>query len=225
LGWAPVAEPTPATTLGTVSDSAYFVMPPDRPGPGVLLLHSWWGLTPFFRRLADRLADEGFTVLAPDLNLGETFEDQEAAQRHLAEADVNHLARLVLDSATILGERSSGARIGAIGFSMGASLALWASVRLPAAFAAVSAFYGTQSIDFAGATAAYQIHLAGSDHLVSDDDAVFMEATMSLEELAVEVHRYDGTKHWFFEEDSTAFQPDAAALAWDRTVEFLSRSL
>ena len=208
-----------------MSNSAYFVMPPDGPGPGVLLLHSWWGLTPFFRRLADRLADQGFTVLAPDLNLGETFEDQEAAQRHLAEADADHLARLVLDSATILGERAAGPRIGALGFSMGASLALWASVRLPDAFAAVSAFYGTQSIDFAGATAAYQIHLAGSDHLVSDDDVVLMEATMSLEALPVEVHRYDDTKHWFFEEDSTAFQRQAATLAWDRTVEFLSRSL
>lgn len=208
-----------------MSDSAYFVMPPDGPGPGVLLLHSWWGLTPFFRRLADRLADEGFTVLAPDLNLGETFEDQEAAQRHLAEADADHLARLVLDSATILGERAAGPRIGAMGFSMGASLALWASVRLPDAFAAVAAFYGTQSIDFAGATAAYQIHLAGSDHLVSDDDAVFMEATMGLEELPIEVHRYDDAKHWFFEEDSTAFRPEDAALAWDRTVEFFSRFL
>jgi carboxymethylenebutenolidase len=191
----------------------------------VLLLHSWWGLTPFFRRLADRLADEGFTVLAPDLNLGETFEDQEAAQRYLAEADANHLARLVLDSAMILAERSSGPRIGALGFSMGASLALWASVRLPDTFAAVSAFYGTQSIDFAGATATYQVHLAGSDHLVSEDDAVFMEATMSLENLGVEVHRYEGTKHWFFEEDSTAFDADAHGQAWGRTVEFLGRSL
>ncbi len=222
---SPATEVSAVTTLEAVSDSAYFVMPPDGPGPGVLLLHSWWGLTPFFRRLADRLADRGFTVLAPDLNLGETFEDQEAAQRHLAEANANHLARLVLDSATILGERSAGPRIGAMGFSMGASLALWASVRLPAAFAAVSAFYGTQSIDFAGATAAYQVHLAGTDHLVSEDDAVFMEATMSLEELPVEVHRYDDAKHWFFEEDSTAFRPDDAALAWERTVEFLSRWL
>ena len=53
-----------AGTLSAMSDSAYFVMPPGGAGPGVLVLHSWWGLTPFFRRLADRIADEGFTVLA-----------------------------------------------------------------------------------------------------------------------------------------------------------------
>lgn len=208
-----------------VSDTAYFVMPPAGPGPGVLLLHSWWGLTPFFRRLADRLADEGFTVLAPDLNMGQTFEDQEEAQRHLAEANPNHLARLVLDSAAILLERTPAPRIGVVGFSMGASLALWASVRLPQAISAVSAFYGTQSIDFAGASASYQLHYADSDHLVSEDDAVFMEATMSLEDLGVEVHRYEGTKHWFFEADSTAHDPAAAEIAFQRTVDFLRRSL
>jgi carboxymethylenebutenolidase len=213
------------TTLGSVSDTAYFVMPPDGPGPGVLVLHSWWGLTPFFRRLADRLADEGFTVLVPDLNMGETFEDQEGAQRHLAEADANRLARLVLDSAQLLAERSSGERIGAVGFSMGASLALWASVRLQETVGAVSAFYGTQSIDFAGAAAAYQLHYAESDHLVSDDDAVFMEATMGMEGLEVEAHRYPGTKHWFFETDSTAHESQAAELAFERTVAFLKRCL
>ena len=56
---------------------------PARPSPGapVLLLHSWWGLNEDMRDLADRLAGDGFTVMAPDLFDGTvltTIEDAEA---------------------------------------------------------------------------------------------------------------------------------------------------
>lgn len=215
-------------TLAGVRDTGYFVAPPSGPGPGVLLLHSWWGLTPFFRRLADRLADRGFSVLAPDLNFGPVFTDRTDAEAHLGDASPDRLARLTLNSAKLLRSRAADPDrpVAAVGFSMGASLALWASVRLPDTIGAVVAFYGSQAIDFAGARAAYQLHLAERDDLVPDDDAAFLEATIGLEGLAVEVYRYPGTAHWFFEEDrGVSYHPEAARLAWDRTVAFLEREL
>jgi dienelactone hydrolase len=36
--------------------------------PSVLLLHAWWGRTPPFVELGERLADAGFNVEAPDLH-------------------------------------------------------------------------------------------------------------------------------------------------------------
>ncbi len=208
-----------------MTDTAYFVSPPEAPGPGVLLLHSWWGLSRFFRGLADRLADEGYTVLAPDLNAGALFDDHEAASAHLAEADVDRMASLVLSSARLLGDKAAGDRIAVVGFSMGASLALWASVRLPDLVTAVSAFYGTQSIDFTGSAAEYQLHLAGRDAMVVDDDAAFMQATMGLEKLDVETWIYPDVPHWFFEADRPEHDPPAAESAWDRMVAFLRRRL
>ncbi|MDX1449638.1 MAG: alpha/beta fold hydrolase [Acidimicrobiia bacterium] len=206
-----------------MSDTAYFVSPPAGPGPAVLLLHSWWGLTPFFRRLADRLAEQGYTVLAPDLAQGETFVDPAEAQQHLADLDADRLAALTLSGAQIVRDRSSQPEspIAVVGFSMGASLGLWASVRVPDLVSRVVAFYGVQSIDFAGSSSAYQLHLADEDHLVSDDEAVFMEATMGMESLPVETFRYPGTSHFFFERDREEYDADAAGLAWDRMLSFL----
>lgn len=210
-----------------MGDSAYFVAPTEGRGPGVLLLHSWWGLSSFFRELADRFADEGYTVLAPDLNFGKLFDDRGEAQDHLLDANPDRLARLTLTSAKLLQEKADDPTrpIAVVGYSMGASLGLWASVRIPETVGAVSAFYGTQSIDFAGARASYQVHLAEQDPMVVSDEAALMEATISLEELDIESFTYPGTGHWFFEADRPEFQPEAASLAWDRTLRFLGTSL
>ncbi len=208
-----------------VSDAAYFVAPTSGPGPGVLLLHSWWGLTPEVRRLADRLSDEGYSVLAPDLNAGETFSEEGSAEKHLADADANRLAGLTVKSMQLLSERSASSRIAVVGFSMGASLGLWASVRWPDTICAVSAFYGVQSIDFAGASASYQLHYSGRNTLVDPDEAALMEATIGLEGLPIEVHRYPDTDDWFFEEGRVEHDPEAAGLAWDRLTGFLAEAL
>jgi carboxymethylenebutenolidase len=208
-----------------VRDLAYFISGNPGPGPGVLVLHSFWGLTPSVKSLCDDLADHGFTVLAPDINFGELPGSQQEALDHLGRADPNRLASLVLSSAKLLHEKSTDGPIGIVGFGMGGSLALWASVRLADAVGAAISFYGSQQIDFAGARAAYRIHLADEDEYVSDDEAAFMEATMRLEDLDVEVAEYPGTRHGFAEPDGDTFDPDAFDRAWARTREFLDQRL
>src|SRR2546421_10686866 len=52
--------------------SAYLAIPEQGSGPGVLVLHAWWGLTQPFRQVCDRLAEAGFVALAPDLYHGKT---------------------------------------------------------------------------------------------------------------------------------------------------------
>jgi carboxymethylenebutenolidase len=211
-------------TAGT----AYLVAPDAGSGPGVLLLHSWWGLTPFFRSVADRLADEGFVVLAPDLMGGALPSSAEEAQRLLAESDPNEGVALVTASAARLRNLriTPDGPIAVVGFSMGASWALWLSARAPDVVAATVVFYGSQNIDFDGARSAYLGHFAEHDPFESDDDIAFLEASLGLAGCDVTFHRYAGTGHWFFESDRPdAFDADAAEQAWSRTVEFLRAHL
>ena len=60
--------------------SAYLAVPEHGSGPGVLVLHAWWGLTEPFRQVCDRLAQAGFVALAPDLYHGKTTAAVEEAQ-------------------------------------------------------------------------------------------------------------------------------------------------
>lgn len=209
-------------SLATVQDQAYFVGPTTESGPGVLLLPAWWGLTSPLRRRADQLADEGFTVLAPDLALGERPGSEEEAEATLAEADPNRLASLVTSSAGLLKEKATTDQIAVVGYGMGGSLGLWLSVRQPDLVRAAVSFYGSQVIDFAGATADYQIHLAEKDRFISEDEAAFMEATMGLEDLDVTIHVYPGTRHGFADPESPQFDEEASAVAFRRAVDFVA---
>lgn len=208
-----------------VRDLAYFVQGDEGPGPGILLLHSFWGLTASVKGLCDGLADHGYTVLAPDINFGELPETEQEALDHLGAASPDRLASLVLSSVRLLYEKSRGGSIGIIGFGMGGSLGLWASVRLPDMVGAAVSFYGTQQIDFAGSNSSYLIHLAEDDDYITEDETVFMQATMGLESLPVELVTYPGTRHGFCEPDGDTFDPDAFEKAWDRTLEFLDDAL
>jgi carboxymethylenebutenolidase len=205
--------------------SAYVVGPTDhQPAPGVLVLHGWWGLTPFFKGVCDRLADAGFAAIAPDLHGdGRTAETPDEAEALLASTDPNRTADLVLSTAAALRDMplTTDARIGVLGFSMGASWGMWLATRAPDTVAATTLFYGSQDIDFEASRSAFLGHFAEHDEFVSDDQRVEMEAHLRLLGKDVDFHLYPGTGHWFFEQDRPpAYDARAAELAWERTVEF-----
>src|SRR5829696_2762520 len=78
--------------------SGYLSLPDGGDGPGVLVLHSWWGLTPFFKDVCDRLSAAGFVALAPDLFAGRTADDPDEARAMLGEADMDVTLDLVRSS-------------------------------------------------------------------------------------------------------------------------------
>lgn len=196
---------------------------PEGGGPAVLVLHAWWGLKPSFKRFCDRLAEAGFIALAPDLYQGRTADTVEEANALLRERD-NDFMILVVEAAANRLKDLTGRDFGVMGFSMGAAWALEAAANEPA-IKAVVLFYGVNAVEFDKVQAQVQGHFAEVDEWEPLDGVHAMEADMQAAGLGVDVNLYPGTHHWFMEEDRPEYDPEAAGVAWRRTLAFLRETL
>jgi carboxymethylenebutenolidase len=217
--------------VGPAGNRAYLAMPEKGSGGGVLVLHAWWGLTPDFTDVCDRLAAAGFVALAPSLYANDaTAGTIDEAEALIAEHDrAPKEAETVMLAATdhLLGLPAvAGSEIGVIGFSMGAYWALHLSTVRPAEVSTVVTVYGTSDADFSDAAAAYLGHFAEHDDYEPREAVRQLESALRSAGREVTFHTYPGTGHWFVEPGRPeAFDPAAADLVWERTLAFLKTHL
>ena len=195
-------------------------------GPGVLVLHSWWGLDAFFRRLCGRLAAKGYVALAPDLYGGRVATTEReakalrAASTSRRKEPVYRLLERKIDE--LAGhEAVTGRAIAVLGFSMGGHWAFWLAARPALPIAATVTFYAARSADFARTRSRFLCHFADEDPFVSEAARKKLARTFECAGARAETHTYPGTRHWFFESDRPEYDARAARLAWRRTLDFL----
>jgi carboxymethylenebutenolidase len=210
------------TTFGTG-----YLAKPERGGPGILVLHAWWGLKPFFMQLCDHLAEQGFVAFAPDLNNGEIADTIEAAKALMEKRNNEVQGNTVMAAKAYLLSHAArlGSDIGVIGFSMGAAWSVAACEFSPDNIAAVVLFYGSYTVDFSKAKAKVQGHFAEVDEWEPAEGVNEMEKAMQTAGLDVNIYTYPGVSHWFMEEDRPEYSPEAARLAWERTLAFLKKNV
>ena len=194
--------------------------------PGVAVFHAWWGLNDDVVAFADRLAGAGFAVIAPDLFGGEvatTIEGAERLARGADEAAGDAIARAASD--VLMDRLGQTSKLGAIGFSFGAHWAIWSPTERDRMGASV-VYYGTTGGPvIEGAKVPVLGHFAETDPFETDEGvAEFADAVRSAGRDVV-IHRYPGTGHWFAEPSRDAYRPEAADLAFERTVAFLREHL
>lgn len=202
-----------------------------RPGaPAVVLLHAWWGLNDDVVAYADRLADAGFAVVAPDMFDGQVASTIDEADRLSSSAEgpeteptVEAIALAAVDDlAERLGPTS---RLAVVGFSFGAAYATLIPAERDRLVASV-VYYGVYTgphID--RSSAAVLGHFAETDQFESDEGIAELEETVRAAGREVTIHRYPGTGHWFAEPSKDAYRAEAADLAFERTVDFLRKKL
>ena len=92
--------------------------------------------------------------------------------------------------------------------------------------AAAVIFYGTTKAEYVTANASYQGHFAEHDQYEPIESVRALEEGIRAGGREATFYIYPGTGHWFFEEDRpAAYDAEAAALAWQRTVAFLRQHL
>jgi carboxymethylenebutenolidase len=215
--------------------TGYLAVPSEGPesGPGIMVIQEWWGLVDQIKRTCDRFAEVGFTALAPDLYHGTAVpltEPDEAGKEMMAlKMDVT--AKDLSGAVDELIRRTGRGEIGVIGFCMGGGLALVLGTQRPDAVKAVVPAYGL--IPWPDAQPDYsKMTAAVLGHIGADDDYFTPESTRELETQLhdlgkqAEFYFYDGSGHAFFNEDRPeAYNPEAAALLWDRTLAFFREQL
>jgi carboxymethylenebutenolidase len=203
--------------------AGYLALPAQPNAPGVIVLHAWWGLNPFFKSLCDRLASEGFAAFAPDLNNGKVAKTVDEAKQLMSEVESERKQAIVAALPNFMRGRPEVQKeaLSLIGFSMGAAWSLILASESPEDIRKVVLFYGSDGVEFSKIKADILGHYSDADEWEPLDGIRAMEADMRTAGLKPTFYIYPKMSHWFFEEDRPEYDPQAAELAWTRTLEFL----
>ncbi|MDQ3388033.1 MAG: dienelactone hydrolase family protein [Gemmatimonadota bacterium] len=210
---------------------AYLARPIGAPAvtPAVILIHEWWGLNDNIRMMARRVAGEGYAALAVDLYGGRVAETPEEARGYTGEVAADPDAAIGTLEAAAAFLRARGARrVGMMGWCFGGGWSLRGALAMGEEIDAAVMYYGQPIVDparLAGLEAPLQGHFGGEDGGIPVARVREMQAALRELGKAVDVHVYPGARHAFANPSGQAYEPAAAAEAWDRTISFFAREL
>ena len=196
----------------------YLAVPASGSGPGVIVIQEWWGLVDHIKDVCDRFAAAGFVALAPDLYHGQKVapgEPDEAGKAMMA-MKMDQAARDMSGAVDELLRRSSGDKVGVIGFCMGGGLALVLATQRPDAVAAVVPCYGIipwpdAQPDYSAMSAAVLGHYAEKDDFFTPEAANALAEQLRDMGKSVEIVVYPDTDHAFFNDTRPEVYDEEAA--------------
>jgi carboxymethylenebutenolidase len=226
-----VGEMVRFTSNGATTDG-YLAIPKSGTGPGVIVVQEYWGLVGHITNIVDRFAAQGLVALAPDFYHGASTREPDEAMRLLMGLAMDRAAKDIAGAARYLaGHGAQVGRVGAVGFCMGGSLALWSAALTDEVVAAVG-FYPAIPWERMGLTWERYAGKHAMIHCSEEDGGStapgIQAAKRGIEAAGGEVTLYDypGSKHAFFnDERPEVYDAGHAADAWERTLALLQAHL
>jgi carboxymethylenebutenolidase len=208
----------------------YLVRPvkPSGPLPLVLVVHENRGLNPHIEDVARRVALENFIALAPDalFPLGGYPGDEEQARTLFQKLEQpKSFEDFIAATHYLRSQPGAGKRLGVVGFCYGGAIANRLAVTLPDLAAAVPFYGSAPPLDDVGAIKAeLLLHFAATDERVNASWPPY-EAALKAAHVKYTAHTYPDTQHGFHNDTTPRYDPEAAQLAWGRTLELFNRVL
>ncbi|MFX1486389.1 MAG: dienelactone hydrolase family protein [Promethearchaeota archaeon] len=216
----------PSIKVDKMDINGYIAYPENKDGDGILVLHAWWGLNEFIKQFSERLAGEGFLVLAPDLYKGKIADSITDAENYSNNLDPREISPILENSVDFLLKHPNckSSKLSVIGFSLGAGWATWLANNKSKEIEKVVLFYGTGDVDFSNTLASFQCHFAENDPYEETEYVNYFKERLQEANVKASHYTYPGTSHWFFETNQVKyFHEEASKLAWKRTLEFLKK--
>jgi carboxymethylenebutenolidase len=185
---------------------------------------------PHIKQLADRFAAQGFVALAPDLYHGKSTTSPDEAGKLMMALDIERAEKDLRGAIQFLRAHPGvrGARVGTVGFCMGGALSLYAASKNEQVGACV-VFYGIHPKvrpDFDSLRAPVLGFFGETDESVTPAKVRALEEELKEHGKSAEMHIYPGAGHAFFNDARPeAYNPQAAADAWRRTLDFFRANL
>lgn len=208
----------------------YFARPAivDHKLPGIVVIHENRGLNPYIEDVVRRLAIAGFIAFAPDAltPLGGYPGNDDEGRAMQRERDRDEMVEDFVAAADYLQQHPDcTGTVGCVGFCFGGEMSMRLAVRLPDLGAAV-AFYGVHPAaeEAAHIRAPLMLHHARLDKRVNATWRVFEQALKDSDRDYIN-YMYADVNHGFHNDTTPRFDEDAAALAWQRTIEHFSTHL
>jgi carboxymethylenebutenolidase len=202
----------------------------DNPLPGIIAIHEWWGLNDNIKSVAERLAGEGYSVLAVDLYGKQVADQPEQAQQLMQSVMQNtEPAKANLQQAyDYLVKQQQATKVGSIGWCFGGAWSLNTGLLLPQQLNALVIYYGQLETN-PEVLAPLQMPIAGffggQDQGIPVTEVKAFESALNKLDKMAEIYIYDDANHAFANPSGKNYSPEAAADAWGKTTTFFAKAL